>query len=116
MSDMIEVSAIVRVEMLDRVVRMLKESGVPRLTVARVHAIGAGVDPASKKFSLDEGSAYTDKARVCFICAAERAEMFTELVARAARTGQRGDGIVSIKPVLGVTKVLSGATGLEALD
>ncbi len=42
--------------------------------------------------------------------------MFTELVARAARTGQRGDGIVSIKPVLGVTKVLSGATGLEALN
>ncbi|NIM52448.1 MAG: hypothetical protein GTO22_24915 [Gemmatimonadales bacterium] len=116
MSEMVEVSAIVRLEMLDRVVRTLKECGVPRLTISHVHSIGAGMDPASKKFSLEEGSAYTEKARVCFICDAERAEMFTELIAHAARTGQRGDGIVSVKPVLGVTKIRSGATGLEALN
>jgi len=44
MHDTVEIRAIVRPEMLDRVVRTLKESGVPRLTVTRVHAIvdGAG--------------------------------------------------------------------------
>lgn len=45
MSDMVEVRGIVRREMLDRVVHALKEAGVPRLTVTKVHAIGAGVDP-----------------------------------------------------------------------
>ncbi len=72
MSNMVEVRAIVRLEMLDRVVRTLKDSGVPRLTVARVHAIGAGVDPACQKFSLEEGSAYADKALVQFICGGDR--------------------------------------------
>jgi len=116
MHDMVEIHAIVRPEMLDRVVRTLKESGVPRLTVTRVHAIGAGVDPASERFSLDEGSAYAEKAEVQFICGGNRCEMFTELIARAARTGRAGDGIVSVRPVLSVTKIIDGAGGLDALQ
>ncbi|NIS65092.1 MAG: hypothetical protein GTO05_08030 [Gemmatimonadales bacterium] len=115
MSNMVEIRAIVRPEMLDRVVRTLKESGVPRLTISRVHAIGAGVDPASERFSLDDGSAYADKAEIQFICGGERCEMFTELIARAARTGRQGDGIVSVRPVVNVTRIINGATGLEAL-
>lgn len=115
MANLVEVRAIVRLEMLERVVRALKESGVPRLTVTHVHAIGAGVDPASAKLSLEEGSEYVEKALVQFICAGERCGMYGELIARAARTGRRGDGIVSVHPVLSVTKVRTGAEGLEAL-
>lgn len=115
MTSMVEVRAIVRIEMLDRVVRCLKESGVPRLTVTRVHAIGTGVDPAAEKFSFADGSAYADKAAVQFICATDRCEMFTELIARAAQTGRRGDGIVSVSPVQSVTKIRTGAIDLEAL-
>jgi nitrogen regulatory protein PII len=37
------------------------------------------------------------------------------LIANAARTGRRGDGIVSVHPVLGITKIRTGARGLEAL-
>jgi nitrogen regulatory protein PII len=116
MSDMVEIRAVVRVEMLDRVVRGLKEAGVPRLTVTRVHAIGAGVDPASTKLSLEEGSAYADKAQVQFICGGDRREMYTELIARLAHTGRQGDGIVSVHPVLAVTKLRTGASGLTALE
>lgn len=87
----------------------------PRLTVSRVHAIGAGVDPASGKLSLEEGSEYQDKALVQFICGGDQCAMYSELIARAACTGRRGDGIVSVHPVLGVTKIRTGATGLEAL-
>ncbi len=115
MSNMVEVRAIVRLEMLDRVVRTLKDSGVPRLTVARVHAIGAGVDPASQKFSLEEGSAYADKALVQFICDGDQCAMYTELISNAARTGRHGDGIVSLHPVGGVTKIRTGAEDLAAL-
>jgi nitrogen regulatory protein P-II 1 len=115
MSELVEIRAIVRREMLDRVVHCLKASGVPRLTVTRVHAIGAGVDPATAKVSLDEGTAYADKAMIQFICAGDRCEMFTELIAREARTGRRGDGIVSIHPVAGVIKIRTGERGLAAL-
>ena len=116
MSNMVEVRAIVRLEMLDRVVRTLKDSGVPRLTVARVHAIGAGMDPASRKLSLEEGSAYADKALVQFICGGDRCAMYTESISNAARTGRCGDGIVSLHPVGGVTKIRTGAEDLAALE
>ena len=115
MSDMVEVRAVVRREMLDRVIHCLKESGVPRLTVTRVHAIGSGVDPAAARISLEEGTEYADKAMVQFICASERCAMVTELIARTARTGRRGDGIVSVHPVVEVAKIRTGVTGLPAL-
>ena len=101
--------------MLDRVVRALKESGCPRLTVTRVHAIGAGMDPTNPKYGFEEGSAYADKAQVQFVCAAKRCEMFTELIAQAAQTGNRGDGIVYVHPVGMVVKIRTGVTGLQAL-
>lgn len=115
MAEVVLVRAIVRTEMLERVVRKLKESGVPRLTVARVHAIGAGVDPATEKLSLEEGSAYADKADVQFVCAGSECARYTEMIAEAARTGRRGDGIVIVQPVAEVTKVRTGRSGIEAL-
>ena len=105
MTEIMEVRAVVRLEMLDRVVRRLKESGVPRLTVTRVHAIGSGADPATLRFSSREGSAYADKAQVQFICDRERCEMYCELIAKSAHTGRQGDGIVSVHPVASVAKI-----------
>ena len=116
MAEMVLVRAIVRTEMLERVVRRLKEAGVPRLTVARVHAIGAGVDPATEKLSLEEGSAYADKAEIQFVCAGSDCAHYTGMIAETARTGRRGDGIVMVQPVVGVTKVRTGATGIDALQ
>jgi len=114
-TSMVEIQAIVRIEMLDAVVHCLKEAGVPRLTVERVHAIGSGVDLASAKISFREGSEYAEKGMVRFICGGDRCAMFTELIADAARTGRAGDGIVSVHPVLSVTKIRTGARGQAAL-
>jgi nitrogen regulatory protein P-II 1 len=115
MQQLVEIRAIVRTEMLDRVVHCLKEAGVPRMAVTRVDAIGAGSDPATARFSVDEGTAYSKKALVRFICSGERCDMFSELIAGAARTGRSGDGIISVHPVLKVTKIRTGKTGLDAL-
>jgi len=115
MSTLVEVNAVVRVQMLDRVIHMLRESGVPRLTVIPVHAIGKGVDPAAAKLSVREGTEYADKAMVQFICDAERSLMHTELICKMARTGRQGDGIVYVRPVLGVTKIRTGVQGTAAL-
>ena len=115
MSSMVEIRAVVRTEMLDRVVHCLKTSGVHRLTVSHVHAIGAGVDPASAKLSLEEGSEYVDKAQVQFVCGGDRCQEYTDLIVEAARTGRRGDGIVSVHPVDRVVKIRTGVQGLDAL-
>jgi nitrogen regulatory protein PII len=115
-SELAQVNAIVRTELLDRVIHMLRAAGVPRLTVIPVHAIGQGVDPAAAKLSVREGTEYADKALVQFVCAGDRTGMFTELICRAACTGRQGDGVVYLQPVLEVTKVRTGAEGLSALE
>lgn len=113
---LVEIRAIVRIELLDSVVHCLKGAGVPRLAVDRVHAIGSGVDPDAVRISFEEGSEYQDMARVRFICLGERRGMYAELIANAARTGRSGDGIVSIHPVIDVMKIRTGASGSTALS
>lgn len=112
---LVEVRAIVRVEMLDRVVHGLRECGLPRMTVQRAHAIGPAVDTATMKISFEEGTEYADMAIVRCICAADRCQMLTEIIATAARTGRAGDGIVSVHPVLDLTKIRTGVKGGAAL-
>jgi nitrogen regulatory protein P-II 1 len=115
MNDLVEIRAIVRMEMLDRVVHGLRDAGVPRLSVTRLHAVGTGVDPASARVTAEEGAEEMDKALVQFVCGGERCEMYAELIARAARTGRVGDGYVTVSPVKGVLNIRTGAEGLEAL-
>jgi len=62
MTSLMTVRGIVRLAMLDRVIHALRGAGVPRLTVTRVHAIGAGVDPAAARLSID-GATETPRRR-----------------------------------------------------
>jgi nitrogen regulatory protein P-II 1 len=116
MDDIVEIRAVVRLEMLDRVVHCLRNAGVPRLSVTRLHTLGVGVDPSAARVRAEEGAEEMDKALVQFVCAGGRCEMYAELIARAARTGRAGDGYVTVSPVKGVVSIRTGAEGLEALS
>ncbi len=115
MNGIVEIRAVERTEMADRVVRCLEEAGVPHVTVSHAHAVGTSVAAAAANVSAEEGAAYAERAIVQFICAEERGAMYAELLAKAAHTGRRGDGIVSLHPVAGVRKIRTGAEGLAAL-
>jgi nitrogen regulatory protein PII len=115
MTSLMTVRGIVRLAMLDRVIHALRGAGVPRLTVTRVHAIGAGVDPATARLSVEESAEYADKALVEFVCGSEAASHLTGVLCEAAHTGRRGDGIVYALPVAEVVKIRTGTAGLEAL-
>lgn len=115
MSGVVEIRAIVRREAEERVVERLREAGIPRLMVMRVHAIGTAFAPDPANVGIDEGTGYRDMALVQFICPGDRSAMVTELIRHAAHTGKRGDGLVSVHPVLGITKIRTGETGLAVL-
>lgn len=114
MNQLVEVRAIARRQVLERVVRCLNDAGIPRFTVSKGHAVGAAIAADPAHFG-EEGVAYRDVALVQCICARDRCAMITELIRRAAHTGQPGDGIVSVHPVLELTKILTGEAGLAAL-
>lgn len=114
---MVEIRAVMRTERLSHVLHALEGAGVPRSTVSHVHGTGAGVDPADARLSLDEeGGSYMDKVLVRVLCGAKRCDELVDVIAGAARTGKRGDGIVSVHPVDEVVKIRTGDRGPEALE
>lgn len=116
-SAMVEIRAVLRTERLSRVLHDLDGAGVPRSTISHVHATGAGVDPAGARLSLsEEGGSYMEKVLVRVLCKAARGDELAVVIAGAARTGKRGDGIVSIHPVDEVIEIRSGARGPEVLE
>lgn len=116
MDQLVEVTAIVRTVMLERLVHVLRDAGVPRLAITSIHAIGRGADPATARIELQAGVASSDKSQVQFVCGEDRHAMYVELICGATATGQHGDGIVYVRPVLSVTKIRTGVVGRAALD
>ena len=108
MAGMKDVKAIVRTECVADLLKALKNSDVPRFYLSRIHAVGSGVDPEDFKLSLDEGSVYTEKTKVEFVCSADRADELVDVVREWARTGHRGDGVVIVSNVTDVINVRTG--------
>lgn len=103
-----EIKAVVRRDCVPELIRALKGADITRFFVSRIHALGAGVDPEDYKLSLDDGEAYTEKAKVEFLCGAEEAEAIVALIREWARTGHRGDGVVIVSNVSDVVNVRTG--------
>ncbi|MBI4410533.1 MAG: P-II family nitrogen regulator [Gemmatimonadetes bacterium] len=109
------IGAIVRLEVLEEVVTEPRKSGVPRMNIVHVRAVGTGADPTHPKWALELGTTYTEKARIEFVCPADRVDELACLICQHARTGQRGDGVVFASRVDEVIKIRTGVRGLEAL-
>ena len=115
MSDLRQVTAIVRTDCVPELDQALKGTEATRFYLSRVHALGAGVDPEDFRVSLDDGSVYAEKTKVEFFCPAERTDALVEVVREWARTGHRGDGVVVVTDVIDVVNVRTGDRDIAAL-
>jgi len=95
-----KVTAIVRVDRLERVEKALQDLHVSGVSVSRVKGYGEYAD----FFARDWMSPY---ARVEIFTSEEHAERISDAVLRAASTGTRGDGIVAVEAVDSVLRVRS---------
>lgn len=108
MTAMSEVKAIVRNDFLPDLVSSLEKAEVTRLFVSRIHALGAGVDPDDYRLSMDDGQAYTEKAKVEVLCPTEAVEAVIGVIRECACTGRRGDGLVVVSGVREVVNIRTG--------
>lgn len=115
MSDLKQITAIIRTECVPHLVHALQGTDVARFYLSRVHAVGAGVDPEDFRVSLDDGSVYSEKTKLEFLCPADRTEALVDVVREWARTGHRGDGVVVVSDVVDVVNVRTGDRDVVAL-
>ncbi len=104
-----EIKAYVRPERVERVVRALHDAGVAIMAMSHVQSLGSLVDPAHVRVSMEAGTACTDHAKIELVCAEPDVDRLIELIREDAFTGERGDGIVFVSPVVRAVKIRTGA-------
>ncbi len=113
---MIKVEALIRPQKLDDVKTALNEIGVKGMTVSEVR--GAG-----KQKGLTHhyrGTEYTvnllQKIKIEIVATDTEAHLIADTIAKAAQTGEIGDGKIFLIPTAEVIRIRTGETGETALE
>ncbi len=95
-----KVTAIVRVEVLERVEGRLQDLRVPGITVTKVKGYGEYENFFARDWM-------TEHARIEIFLRRERADEVARTIVDAAHTGVAGDGIVVVLPVESIYRIRS---------
>ena len=110
-----KVEAIFRPSMLEAVQKALERRGIGGLTVTEV--AGAGHEPG--RTTTYRGAVYAvdthARVRVEVVVADADAVPIGDTIARAARTGRVGDGLVMIAPIVEAVRIRTGEHGVAAV-
>ncbi len=108
-------TAYVRTFMADRVINALKELKAPRISAIDVKALGDEIDPNELEVSTELGSTYTTMVKIELICTDECVERIKDAILKKARTGYKGDGLVTISPVDETISIRTGKNDILRL-
>ena len=109
------ITAIVRPETLDEVVRVVTENGGRGLTATEVLGFGQQHGHLDAHRNEHEGAALLPKARVDIVVRDEVAETLLDVIVKSARTGEIGDGKLWVTPVQSVVRVRTGELDASAV-
>jgi len=109
------IKAFVRTTRVDEAVLALEAAGAPGITISRVHGVGYGYEPMLFTLSPSECKKALEVSKLEIVCADSDAEQLIAAVAKAARTGVHGDGIVFVTPVERAMKIRTGEEGPDCL-
>jgi len=110
------IKAFVRNRVLDDVIRALKGARAPGITVSHVHGVGYGYEASEFTLAPREMGKIPQVAKVEVVCSERELDRLVEALTGAARTGQRGDGIVFVTPVETAVRIRTGERGGRALS
>ncbi|HKP12614.1 MAG TPA: P-II family nitrogen regulator [Blastocatellia bacterium] len=113
------ITAIVKPFLLSKVTHALEEiEGFPGMTVTDVRGFGrekSAHEAGAPHRVIEDFVEYVKKARIEIVARDEMVEQIVETVARAAHTGNRGDGKIFVWPVEYALRIMTGETGDAAL-
>lgn len=100
--------AIIRPEKLGEVKRALFQAGVTGLTVSRVSGHGGEKEIVESYRASTVVMEFRDKVRLEIAVSEEFVDTTVKTLARAARTGQVGDGKIFVQPLERVIRIRTG--------
>lgn len=112
-----EITAIIQPHTLSRVMHALQAlPQYPGVTVVpHVHGQGRGRGAGGAFLLTEEDIAFHDKTFLIVLCDTERVEAIVSAIAQAARTGNKGDGLITVKDVLHVVRIRTFGTARQVL-
>lgn len=111
-----EITAIIQPQVLSSVMRALHElPHFPGATLLSAHGQGRGRGCGGAYRPDDDDFAFHQKHLLIIMCQAAQSESIVQAILRAAHTGNKGDGLITVKPVSSVVRIRSGETNGQAV-
>lgn len=111
-----EITAYVRPELLDAVVRALEGQGVCQMMVEEVKALIGGVDTIAYKYSLQLGGKYSTLAKIELVCPEQRSDRIVQSIAKTAHLGEQGDGFIFVTGIVDMVDIRTGTSLADQSD
>lgn len=87
-----KITAFVRCDQLEKVVKALQEGGVRGMSISKVKGYGEYADYSAADWM-------TERERIEILCSQENSGAIADIIMEAAHVGVDGDGIIAITPV-----------------
>ncbi|MGD0153057.1 MAG: P-II family nitrogen regulator [Thermacetogeniaceae bacterium] len=112
---MTKIECVIRPEKLDAVMDALGQFGNPGMTVSEVK--GCGLQRGWKEVyrGVESNIRLLSKVKLEVVVRDETIDQVVQLICRAARTGEVGDGKIFLYPVANVVRIRTGETGESAI-
>ncbi|MDD5019337.1 MAG: P-II family nitrogen regulator [Candidatus Omnitrophica bacterium] len=110
-----KIEAVIRVEKLEDVVEALKSAGAPGLMVMRIEGHGRQKGLMEQFRGREYKVDLLPKIKIETVVSDGDAVRFVEVIARAAQTGEIGDGKIFVSPVSDVMRIRTKETGEGAI-
>lgn len=110
---MLKIEAIVRSSMLQDIQETLAKKGIPTFSIYQVQI--TGIHKAHEGWR-NKMSDFIPKSKLEILCPDKVGDEIVTIIQEAARTGERGDGIVYSYKINKLVKIRDGATDEAALS
>lgn len=111
-----EVKAFIRKRKAEEVVDGLEAEGFCCMTLIDVMGLGMMSDPDKARLSIRIAERFSEVVKLVVVCDEEDTDEVIEIICSHARSGQPGDGIVYVTPVLKTIHIRSGERGEDFLQ
>ena len=110
-----KIEAIIREEKLHTVKAALSDIGIVGMTVSAVRGRGRGSGMLLKWRTGTYNVDLLPRVMIGIVLSDENVDATVKAIVDAARTGEKGDGVIFVLPVEDVIRISSGERGREAI-